>query len=147
MANAAVCVFLYRWSRVKMKKQLYKEELLYSVEELQLSEEAYSAIQSTIYHNHAVGFIAGYYDGYSYEEFMNRTSGSLKNVVYGKNCAYIENDRFRYISGKGEMQMQENLKLISQGIKLWQLWRLSLRRFPVSLPWKRPFPRKISGAG
>lgn len=33
MANAAVCVFLYRWSRVKMKKQLYKEELLYSVEE------------------------------------------------------------------------------------------------------------------
>ena len=74
-----------------MKKQLYKEELLYSVEELQLSEEAYSAIQSTIYHNHAVGFIAGYYDenltiayisefflhnlGYSYEEFMNRTSG------------------------------------------------------------------------
>ena len=146
-----------------MKTQVYKEELLYSVEELQLSEEAYSAIQSTIYHNHAVGFIAGYYDenltiayisefflhnlGYSYEEFMNRTSGSLKNVVYGKNCAYIENDRFRYISGKGEMQMQENLKLISQGIKLWQLWRLSLRRFPVSLPWKRPFPRKISGAG
>ena len=146
-----------------MKKQLYKEELLYSVEEPQLSEEAYSAIQSTIYHNYAVGFIAGYYDenltiayisefflhnlGYSYEEFMNRTSGSLKNVVYGKNCAYIENDRFRYISGKGEMQMQENLKLVSQVIKLWQLWRLSLRRFPVSLPWKRPFPRKISGAG
>lgn len=73
---------------------------------------------------------------------MNRTSGSLKNVVYGKNCAYIENDRFRYISGKGEMQMQENLKLVSQVIKLWQLWRLSLRRFPVSLPWKRPFPGK-----
>ena len=34
MANAAVCVFLDRWSRVKMKKQLYKEELVYSVEEL-----------------------------------------------------------------------------------------------------------------
>ncbi len=104
-----------------MEKQLYKEELLYSVDEPWLSEEAYSAIQSTIYHNHAVGFIAGYYDenltiayisefflhnlGYSYEEFMNRTSGSLKKVVYGDDCAYIDNDRFRYISGKGEMQM------------------------------------------
>lgn len=104
-----------------MEKQLYKEEVLYSVDEPWLSEEAYSAIQSTIYHNHAVGFIAGYYDenltiayisefflhnlGYSYEEFMNRTSGSLKNVVYGDDCAYIDNDRFRYISGKGEMQM------------------------------------------
>ena len=146
-----------------MNKALFEEENLYIVGESHLCEETYAAIRKTIENNQAVGVLAGYYDrdltiayisefflhnlGYSYEEFMNRTSGSLKNVVYGKNCAYIENDRFRYISGKGEMQMQENLKLISQGIKLWQLWRLSLRRFPVSLPWKRPFPRKISGAG
>ena len=104
-----------------MKNQLYKEELLYSVEEPMLSEETYAAIQSTIYHNHAVGFVAGYYDekltiayvsefflhnlGYNYEEFMEKTSGSLKNAVCEDNCAYIENERFKYISGKGEMQI------------------------------------------
>ena len=104
-----------------MEKQLYKEELLYSVEEPWLSEETYAAIQSTIYNNHAVGFLAGYYDenltiayisefflhnlGYRYEEFMEKTSGSLKNAVCGNDCAYIERDRFQHLRGKGEMQM------------------------------------------
>ena len=115
------------WCKIEMNSQLYKEECLYSVGESRLCEESYRAIKKTIYNNHAVGFIAGYYDenltiayisefflynlGYSYEEFMETTSGSLKNTVQGENRFFIEGDRFRSIQGDGEMQL-----LSSEGI-------------------------------
>ena len=104
-----------------MNNQLYKEEQLYSISEPQLCEESYTAIQETIYNNHAVGFIAGYYDekltiayvsefflynlGYDYEQFMKATSGSLKELVWGENRSFIENNRFQRIQGEGEMQV------------------------------------------
>lgn len=107
-----------------MNNQLYKEERLYYVSEPQLCEESYAAIQETIYNNHAVGFVAGYYDekltiayvsefflhnlGYSYEQFMERTSGSLKNVAWGENRSFIEPDRFKTIQGEGEMQVMSS---------------------------------------
>ena len=104
-----------------MNKQLYKEELMYVTEEQKLCEETYAAIKSTIYDNQAVGFLAGYYDekmtiacvsefflhnlGYSYAEFMEVTSGSLKKAVYKESSFLVEPDRFRSIQGNGEIQI------------------------------------------
>ena len=104
-----------------MNKQLYKEELMYVTEEQKLCGETYAAIKSTIYDNQAVGFLAGYYDekmtiacvsefflhnlGYSYAEFMEVTSGSLKKVVYKESSFLVEPDCFRTIQGNGEIQI------------------------------------------
>ena len=104
-----------------MNSQRYKEEILYSVGESRLGEELYKTIRSTIRRNHGVGVIAGYYDEdltiayiseiflrnlrYSYEEFMEQSSGSLKKAVCGEDCTYAKTERFRRIQGEGEMRM------------------------------------------
>lgn len=83
-----------------INKALFEEENLYIVGESHLCEETYAAIRKTIENNQAVGVLAGYYDrdltiayisefflhnlGYTYEEFMEKFSGSLKNVFVGR---------------------------------------------------------------
>lgn len=83
--------------------------------------KTYAAIRKTIENNQAVGVLAGYYDrdltiayisefflhnlGYTYEEFMEKFSGSLKNVFCGQNCTFAKIERFKKIHGVGEAQM------------------------------------------
>lgn len=104
-----------------INKALFEEENLYIVGESHLCEETYAAIRKTIENNQAVGALAGYYDrdltiayisefflhnlGYTYEEFMEKFSGSLKNVFCGQNCTFAKIERFKKIHGVGEAQM------------------------------------------
>lgn len=104
-----------------INKALFEEENLYIVGESHLCEETYAAIRKTIENNQAVGVLAGYYDrdltiayisefflhnlGYTYEEFMEKISGSLKNVFCGQNCTFAKIERFKKIHGVGEAQM------------------------------------------
>lgn len=104
-----------------INKALFEEENLYIVGESHLCEETYAAIWKTIENNQAVGVLAGYYDrdltiayisefflhnlGYTYEEFMEKFSGSLKNVFCGQNCTFAKIERFKKIHGVGEAQM------------------------------------------
>lgn len=104
-----------------INKALFEEENLYIVGESHLCEEMYAAIRKTIENNQAVGVLAGYYDrdltiayisefflhnlGYTYEEFMEKFSGSLKNVFCGQNCTFAKIERFKKIHGVGEAQM------------------------------------------
>ena len=104
-----------------INKALFEEENLYIVGESHLCEETYAAIRKTIENNQAVGVLAGYYDrdltiayisefflhnlGYTYEEFMEKFSGSLKNVFCGQNCTFAKIERFKKIHGVGEAQM------------------------------------------
>lgn len=101
-----------------MEQELFKEETIYSVGDSKLVENSYEAIKNTIRSNHAVGFVTGHYDeeltisnvsgfllhnlGYDYEEFMEVTKGSLKNLFYGENKTFLETERFKYIQGEGE---------------------------------------------
>lgn len=104
-----------------INKALFEEENLYIVGESHLCEETYAAIRKTIENNQEVGVLAGYYDrdltiayisefflhnlGYTYEEFMEKFSGSLKNVFCGQNCTFAKIERFKKIHGVGEAQM------------------------------------------
>ena len=104
-----------------INKALFEEENLYIVGESHLCEETYAAIRKTIENNQAVGVLAGYYDrdltiayisefflhnlGHTYEEFMEKFSGSLKNVFCGQNCTFAKIERFKKIHGVGEAQM------------------------------------------
>lgn len=104
-----------------INKALFEEENLYIVGESHLCEETYAAIRKTIENNQTVGVLAGYYDrdltiayisefflhnlGYTYEEFMEKFSGSLKNVFCGQNCTFAKIEHFKKIHGVGEAQM------------------------------------------
>lgn len=41
---------------------LFKEEVVYSQDDCKFTKQSYKAIRETIRENHAVGFLAGYYD-------------------------------------------------------------------------------------
>ena len=69
-----------------MNKELFREEIIYSVGDSNLEENSYEMIKDVIRNNHAVGFMTGHYDenltitnvsgfllynlGYDYKEFM-----------------------------------------------------------------------------
>lgn len=40
--------------------------------------------------------------GYTYESFMKQTKGSLKNLFYGENVSFLDEERFPFIKGRGE---------------------------------------------
>lgn len=104
-----------------MNNKFYREQHLYSEEAVPFCEETYETIRSSIYENHAVGFLAGYYDermtiacvsefflhnlGYSYEKFMETTENSLLNIVCTDDRTIVEAERFRRIQGEGELRM------------------------------------------
>lgn len=91
-----------------MNKELFREEIIYSVGDSNLEENNYEMIKDVIRNNHAVGFMTGHYDenltitnvsgfllynlGYDYKEFMEITKGSLKNLFYGENRSFFGND-------------------------------------------------------
>ena len=104
-----------------MENMLFKEEQIYAVEKPHLCEDAYAAIRTSIAENQAVGFVAGYYDekltiayvsafflhnfGYTYEEFMASSEGSLRKIIGGENRSFLEADRFQQLQGAGEAQV------------------------------------------
>ena len=104
-----------------MSNQLFKEETIYSVGSPCFCDEFNDAVHAAIRLNHAVGFVAGYYDkdltiayvsafflhnlGYSFDEFMAATSGSLRNAFCGENTSFLEPERFPCIHGAGEAQL------------------------------------------
>ncbi len=83
-----------------------------------LTAKNQDTIRKTLQANHAVGFLCGYYDedltisqvsgyflyniGYTYDEFMQVTHGSLKNVFWGENKSFLAPDRWPKIHGEGE---------------------------------------------
>lgn len=101
-----------------MEHELFKEETIYSVGSSKLVENSYEVIKNAIKSNDAVGFVTGRYDeqlsisnvsgfflhnlGYDYEEFVEATKGSLKNLFYGENKTFLEVERFKNIQGEGE---------------------------------------------
>lgn len=104
-----------------MVDTLFKEEVVYSQDDCKFTKQSYKAIRETIRENHAVGFLAGYYDekltiasvsgfflydlGYTYDEFMEATEGSLFNLFYGENTTFLQPGRFEKIKGSGEGQL------------------------------------------
>lgn len=98
-----------------------QEEFFYMNDSFKISEDASQKLQEVTGKNNAVGTITGYYDekltilsvskfflynlGYSLEEFQKFTLGSFKNLFYGENRSFLENDRFLEIQGMGEGEM------------------------------------------
>ncbi len=94
---------------------------IYSSDGLKLGDNAFAVMQKTIQNNGGVGTITGYFDselsilsvsdlllynlGYSYESLMEQTKGSLKNLFYGENVSFLNNERFYQIHGNGEGQI------------------------------------------
>ena len=90
-----------------MNKELFREEIIYSVGDSNLEENNYEMIKDVIRNNHAVGFMTGHYDEnltitnvsgfllynleYDYKEFMEITKSSLKNLFYGENRSFFGN--------------------------------------------------------
>lgn len=103
---------------------MFNEANIYSIatgQEAQLSEENQEAIRMALQANHAVGFVMGRYDetltithvssyflhnlGYSYQEFLDFSKGSLRNIFYGNAHSFLQLDRFCALSGEGEGEM------------------------------------------
>lgn len=101
---------------MKFDRRLTDE--VYTSDTVRLGKNAFQAMQETIYHNGGVGTITGYYDAelsilsvsdlllhnlnHSYESLMEQTKGSLKNLFYKRDAAFLDNARFRQIQGEGE---------------------------------------------
>ena len=94
------------------------EDKIYSSNMTALGDNVFEALQKTIVNNGGVGTITGYFDseltilsvselllyniGYTYESFMKQTKGSLKNLFYGENVSFLDEERFPFIKGRGE---------------------------------------------
>ena len=101
---------------MKFDRRLTDE--IYTSDTVRLGKDAFQAMQETIYHNGGVGTITGYYDAelsilsvsdlllhnlnHSYASLMEQTKGSLKNLFYKKDAAFLDNARFRQLQGEGE---------------------------------------------
>ena len=97
------------------------EDKIYSSNMTALGDNVFEALQKTIVNNGGVGTITGYFDseltilsvselllyniGYTYESFMKQTKGSLKNLFYGENVSFLDEERFPFIKGRGEGQI------------------------------------------
>ena len=104
---------------MKFDRRLTDE--IYTSDTVRLGKNAFQAMQETIYHNGGVGTITGYYDAelsilsvsdlllhnlnHSYASLMEQTKGSLKNLFYKKDAAFLDNVRFRQLQGEGEGQV------------------------------------------
>ena len=101
---------------MKFDRRLTDE--IYTSDTVRLGKDAFQAMQETIYHNGGVGTITGYYDAelsilsvsdlllhnlnHSYASLMEQTKGSLKNLFYKEDAAFLDNARFRQLQGEGE---------------------------------------------
>ena len=107
---------------------------VYTSNTAKLGENALRAMQNTIYHNGGVGTITGYYDAelsilsvsdlmlhnlnHSYESLMEQTKGSLKNLFYKRDAAFLDNARFRQIKGEGEGRSLQQMALPSMCVSI-----------------------------
>ena len=96
---------------MKFDRRLTDE--IYTSDTVRLGKNAFQAMRETVYHNGGVGTITGYYDAelsilsvsdlllhnlnHSYASLMEQTKGSLKNLFYKKDAAFLDNARFRQI--------------------------------------------------
>ena len=101
---------------MKFDRRLTDE--IYTSDTVRLGKNAFQAMRETIYHNGGVGTITGYYDAelsilsvsdlllhnlnHSYASLMEQTKGSLKNLFYKKDAAFLDKTRFRQLQGEGE---------------------------------------------
>ena len=104
---------------MKLNNRLTDE--IYTSDTVKLGENAFRVMQETIHNNGGVGTITGYYDAelsilsvsdlvlhnlnHSYESLMEQTKGSLKNLFYKKDAAFLDNVHFRQLQGEGEGQI------------------------------------------
>lgn len=104
-----------------MDKELFEEQAIYAQDLSKLNADCKRTICETVKYNQAVGFLTGYYDealtissvsdfllhnlGYTYEEFMQASGGSLKNIFHPENITFLKLERFKNIHGSGEGQM------------------------------------------
>ncbi len=93
---------------MKFDRRLTDE--IYTSDTVRLGKNAFQAMRETVYHNGGVGTITGYYDAelsilsvsdlllhnlnYSYASLMEQTKGSLKNLFYKKDAAFLDNTRW-----------------------------------------------------
>ena len=98
---------------MKFDRRLTDE--IYTSDTVRLGKNAFQAMRETVYHNGGVGTITGYYDAelsilsvsdlllhnlnHSYASLMEQTKGSLKNLFYKKDAAFLDNARFRQLQG------------------------------------------------
>jgi len=101
---------------MKFDRRLTDE--IYTSDTVRLGKNAFQAMRETVYHNGGVGTITGYYDAelsilsvsdlllhnlnHSYASLMEQAKGSLKNLFYKKDAAFLDNARFRQLQGEGE---------------------------------------------
>lgn len=101
---------------MKFDRRLTDE--IYTSDTVRLGKNAFQAMRETVYHNGGVGTITGYYDAelsilsvsdlllhnlnHSYASLMEQTKGSLKNLFYKKDAAFLDNARFCQLQGEGE---------------------------------------------
>ena len=101
---------------MKFDRRLTDE--IYTSDTVRLGKDAFQAMRERIYHNGGVGTITGYYDAelsilsvsdlllhnlnHSYVSLMEQTKGSLKNLFYKRDAAFLDNARFRQLQGKGK---------------------------------------------
>ena len=104
-----------------MKIENYAENIYSLCETVTGQTQAMSqAVRKTLENNGGVGIMTGSYDqnlsilsvnnlllhsiGYTFDTFMERTKGSLKNFFYDKEYV-LERDRFLQLHGTGEAQI------------------------------------------
>lgn len=123
-------------------------------------------MERAIAKNIAVGVLVGYYDekltiyyastnllhnlGYNEEQFRDLTKGSLRNLFYGENTSFLEQDRFPSILGRGEGEMLTQdgtpvtvriYKEDAEDMKGTPLWVMSVR-----VDWEHENVTLINGA-
>ncbi|MDY2922492.1 MAG: ATP-binding protein [Eubacterium sp.] len=132
----------------------------------ELGGEAQRSVERAIAKNIAVGVLVGYYDekltiyyastnllhnlGYNEEQFRDLTKGSLRNLFYGENTSFLEQDRFPSILGRGEGEMLTQdgtpvtvriYKEDAEDMKGTPLWVMSVR-----VDWEHENVTLINGA-
>lgn len=104
-----------------MSNKSYTGDYLHSDRAELIGDAVKTAIRNAIKHNDVVGSIVGYYDGsltilsvseyllhnlgYTYEEFMRFTGGSVRKMFCPGTADFIDGTRFGQIHGLGEGQM------------------------------------------
>lgn len=128
---------------------IQKETIYFTNNGFKLSDVNYEAVKEAVDSHSMVGFLTGYYDerltissvsgfflenlGYKYEEFMEASSGSLKNIFFGENQSFLDVERFKKIHGTGEgrivsksdvpfyVRMYKTDSVDEKGQKMWVL--------------------------
>ena len=127
---------------MKFDRRLTDE--IYTSDTVRLGEDAFQTMQETIYHNGGVGTITGYYDAelsilsvsnlllhnlnHSYESLMEQTKGSLKNLFYKKDAAFLDNARFRQIQGREKAGSSWQMALPSMCVSIKKMQPIRMER-------------------